>query len=289
MPQIPRTSLHGTDESGLSTIRAAHALTGVGGVAANNMGARFWDEDLFGMRVKDTTMGQWIPVAGYIPFKFDPSGNTAQRAIGDHILDGVTVPRGFVVTRVWYDVVTTFTSAGDLARIGIMAQAAGDLATPLRINNPGNPWDSGVHAGVPADTAATAVKITQNRTVEVRVETEALTAGLLYGVLEGFMSESATAEEESSSSGSSSSSSSSSSNSSSSSCSESSSSSSSCSNSSSSCSNSSSSLSSSSSSVNSSSSCSSLSSSSCSNSSSSSSCSANSSSSSSSSSSCSAV
>ena len=221
----PRTVLHGIDQSGTSLKRFAWS--------AKNMGAVWYDEDVHGLRVYNTDMNRWVP-APDIPFVYDPSGTIDSGAIGEYNLRGGDVPRGFIITDVWIDVVRTFTSATDTARIGLMVKATGDIATALRINNPGNPWDAAVRRGIPDNTIAKAIRITQNARLQVRVETEALTAGTLYGVLKGFMSESATAEEESSSSGSSSSSSSSSSNSSSSSCSNSSSSSSSCSNSSSS-------------------------------------------------------
>lgn len=58
----------------------------------------------------------------------------------------VIIPDNAVVTKVWYDVVTTFTSATDSATIALHLQSAGDIVAAIAISDATNPWDAGVHS-----------------------------------------------------------------------------------------------------------------------------------------------
>jgi hypothetical protein len=107
---------------------------------------------------------------------FDPSANTAQRATGTHNL-GVFLPDKAIITRAYYQVKTTFTSANDSATIALQANTANDLKAAVAISNGANPWDAGIHDGVPVGTAATMVALTAERELKVVVGVQALTAG----------------------------------------------------------------------------------------------------------------
>jgi hypothetical protein len=125
---------------------------------------------------------------------FDPSGNTAQRAIGAYGL-GVYLPTKAIITNVIVDVVTTFTSATDAATIALSAQAANDIVSALAISDASNIWDAGLRGskvGFPAfandaaeDTAVevaalfagSMVKLTASRELTATIAVEALTAG----------------------------------------------------------------------------------------------------------------
>lgn len=125
---------------------------------------------------------------------FDPSAIAGHRTIGAKTL-GVTLPINAIITRMWWDVVTTFTSATDAATIAFHAEGAGDLQPALAISDARNIWDAGRRFGLPglpnlgADTAhdsqaevaalfaATFVKTTAARLITATVAVEPLTAG----------------------------------------------------------------------------------------------------------------
>lgn len=126
---------------------------------------------------------------------FNPSANTAQRTIAAHGL-GVYLPDNAIVTRAWYEVVSTFTSAGaDAGTIALSVQTADDIVAAVAISNGANPWDAGLHGtkvgsgarSGNAETAlvandsdvATMVKLTAIRQLTATVATQALTAGKL--------------------------------------------------------------------------------------------------------------
>lgn len=123
---------------------------------------------------------------------FDPSGNTAHRTVAAHGL-GVYLPDNAIITRVWVDVVTTFTSATDAGTIALKAQSANDLVSAIAISDASNVWDAGQHGAIPnnfaldgnaltqiamgAARAATLIKLTAERELTATVAVEALTAG----------------------------------------------------------------------------------------------------------------
>lgn len=109
---------------------------------------------------------------------FDPSANTSERAIGAHGL-GVTIPDNAVLTRSWYEVLTTFTSATDAATIALHANSANDIKSAVAISNGANPFDAGFVEGIQDGTAAAFVKLSAARELTATVAVEALTAGKL--------------------------------------------------------------------------------------------------------------
>lgn len=126
---------------------------------------------------------------------FDPSANTAQRPVGAYGL-GVYIPSKAVVTKVWYDVITTVTTASaDAGTIALHLQAADDVVAAIAVSDATNVWDAGIRGtkiGWPnlgADTAhdtavevaalfaATMLKMTAEREITATVAVAALTAG----------------------------------------------------------------------------------------------------------------
>jgi len=113
---------------------------------------------------------------------------------------GVYIPDNAIVIDAFYDVITTFTSAGDTATIALKVNGANDLVTAIAINDATNPWDGGVHvtlAGSPAigsnatsldsgtnilyagTIAESQIKLTAAREVTATVGTQALATGKL--------------------------------------------------------------------------------------------------------------
>lgn len=92
---------------------------------------------------------------------------------------GIVLPDNAVVTKVWYDVLTTFASAGDTATVAISSESANDLVTATAINAVGDVWDAGIHAGIPTGAASTFVKMTSNRNVTLTVAVQSLQSGKL--------------------------------------------------------------------------------------------------------------
>lgn len=126
---------------------------------------------------------------------FDPSGNTAHRTVAAHGL-GVYIPDNAIITKIWYDVITTFTSpTSDGATVALHVQSANDLLSAIAISDSSNVLDAGIHAGkigfpnfgadaahdsqveVAALFAATFLKMTAIREITATVAVEALTAG----------------------------------------------------------------------------------------------------------------
>lgn len=102
-------------------------------------------------------------------------------------LGTIDLPVGAVITRAYYRVNTTFTSATDAATIAISIptdDVAGIVAATA-ISAGGNVWDAGNHEAIQTGTAANFSEITTDaRTLTYTVAVEALTAGKLHLVIE---------------------------------------------------------------------------------------------------------
>ena len=135
---------------------------------------------------------------------FNPSANTGERTIGAHGL-GVYIPDNAVITNVFIDVVTTFTSATDAATLAVHAQSANDIVAALAISNATNIWDAGIRGSkigtyaldgnaltqiaMGAAVAGSMLKLTAERELTVTVAVEALTAGKLVVYVEYLLGE----------------------------------------------------------------------------------------------------
>ena len=92
---------------------------------------------------------------------------------------GVYLPDNAVITRTWFEVLTTFTSATDAATLAVSALAANDIKSAVAISDAGNPWDAGYTEGIQAGAAANFIKLSAEKELVVTVAVEALTAGKL--------------------------------------------------------------------------------------------------------------
>lgn len=124
------------------------------------------------------------------------SAGAANTTIAAHGL-GVYIPDNAVITKAWYDVVTTFTSATDAGTIALKVQAADDIVAAIAISDGTNVWDAGIRGSkigfpnlgadaahdsaveVAALFAGTYLKTTAERELTATVAVEALTAGKL--------------------------------------------------------------------------------------------------------------
>lgn len=136
---------------------------------------------------------------------FNPSADSTKRGIGTYTLAGI--PTKAVVTKVWYEVITTFTSATDAATLALSIKDADDVVAAVAISDGSNPWDAsrkGTKIGYPnlgADAAhdsqaevnalvlGTWIKTTAKSKLQVAVAVEALTAGKLNVFAEYVISE----------------------------------------------------------------------------------------------------
>lgn len=98
--------------------------------------------------------------------------------------NAIALPNKAIITSVFIDVVTAMTSAGGAGTISLGANTTTDLRAAVDADTL-----SGISAGIPVGTAATAVKLTAERNLTVSIATEALTAGkfmaVVYWVLGG--------------------------------------------------------------------------------------------------------
>ncbi len=110
---------------------------------------------------------------------------------------GVYLPIGAVITRAWYQVKTTFTSATDAATIALKVTGTGDLVAAIAISDASNVWDAGAHGCLPGNPAEATVAgdtailsaarmaatyiaaLTAEKELIATVAVEALTAGKL--------------------------------------------------------------------------------------------------------------
>lgn len=147
-----------------------------------------------------------LTVAKIAVATFDPSANTGERTIAAHGL-GVYLPDNAIIIRAWYDVITTFTSAGaDAGTIALKAEGANDLVDAIAISDGTDPWDdTAPHGCLPNNFAldggaltalamavartATTIKTTAERELVATVAGQALTAGKLVLYVEYVISD----------------------------------------------------------------------------------------------------
>lgn len=108
-------------------------------------------------------------------YDFDDDGGAVST-----ITLGTTLPNNALVTRSFYEVLTTLESSGDDATIALNITSddvAGILAA-IAITDGTDPWDAGNHEGIQTGTAANfATKTTAARLLSMTIAVEAVTAG----------------------------------------------------------------------------------------------------------------
>ena len=130
---------------------------------------------------------------------FDTAANdsdgVSNKTIAAHGV-GISIPDNAIITNMWFDVVTTFTSdATDAGTIALSTEGAGDGLVAIAISDASNVFDIGIHHGIPGsyslgadaahDTAlevgaliaSSYLKMTADNEIVVTVAVEALLLG----------------------------------------------------------------------------------------------------------------
>lgn len=100
------------------------------------------------------------------------------------IASSMTIPDNAVITQVLIDIITAMASAGGAGTIALKANSTGDLLAAVDADTL-----SGIVAGIPVSTAATAVKTTASRVLGFEIGTEDLTAGKFQVHVQYFLTE----------------------------------------------------------------------------------------------------
>lgn len=115
---------------------------------------------------------------GHLKVVFDPSAVTGDRTIAAHTL--ATLPAYTCITKAYYKVLTTFTSATDAGTIALAWASANDITTATAISAGGNIWDAGgLVVGTPTGALSNEICVTADTALTATVAVEALTAGKL--------------------------------------------------------------------------------------------------------------
>lgn len=114
---------------------------------------------------------------GRVRCVFDAAGG---KAVTTHGL-GLTIPKNSYVTKAYYKVITTFTTASaDSGTIALQVAGANDLVSAIAVSDGSNVWDSGgMVICIPSGSMANEVSVTADSEVSAVVGTAALTAGKL--------------------------------------------------------------------------------------------------------------
>ena len=106
---------------------------------------------------------------------------------------GVTLPDNAIITKCWFDVSTTLTSATDAATIAINIPTDGDLHAAIAISEGTNTWDAGIQdcdtKGNDDDSKGAYLKLTAAREISWVIAVEAVTAGKFVLFLEYVVSD----------------------------------------------------------------------------------------------------
>lgn len=106
---------------------------------------------------------------------------TSGKEIGAHTLD-MFIPKGAIVTRMYYKVLTTFSSnaGNDAATISLGLLGAADVLAAVAISDGGTPWDAGAPVATLVTTLeASWLETTADTRLVATVAVEALEAGKL--------------------------------------------------------------------------------------------------------------
>lgn len=123
-------------------------------------------------------------------YDFATDGGT----IGTINLRGGKLPNNAIVTNAWYEVTTTFTTAGSDAgtiALGIATDDATGIEGATAVSAMGDIWDAGIHGTDldPSTTTTFTTKTTAERNVIMTIATQNVTAGALVLHLEFSVSE----------------------------------------------------------------------------------------------------
>ena len=100
--------------------------------------------------------------------------------------EDLKIPDNFVCTNVIMDKITSVQGSDTTSDIAIGLNSTGDILAALAETTADG---TGLIAGIPVGTAATAVKTTAEKNATITITTKVLTAGKWYVQFEGFLSE----------------------------------------------------------------------------------------------------
>ena len=179
------------EDSMIEGLTAGQIILGVDGTAANNLKA-ILSGDVTMDAAGAVTIGAGVVDEAMLVVPSGDGLNTKRiaKATYSYAVDGgaistiglgVTIPDNAVVTRTYYEVITTLTSnaANDAATISfdIPVDDVAGLVAATTISAGGNIWDAGYHEGIQDGTAAAfAVKTTGARELSVTIGVEAIDA-----------------------------------------------------------------------------------------------------------------
>ena len=105
--------------------------------------------------------------------------HTLKKNVFGQIPLGVSIPDDAIVTRTFYQVLTTFTDGDtDAATIGLQIQSSGDIVASKAISATGDVWDAGAPvSGLIDNTIAKFLKLTAERALLMTVAVAPITAG----------------------------------------------------------------------------------------------------------------
>jgi hypothetical protein len=99
-------------------------------------------------------------------------------AIGVYEL-GVKLPAGAIITRSYYEVLTTFVTAGSDAGTIALKVGAVDLKAAIAVSDVSNPWDAGRKDGAQTGTAANMSKLSADGELTLTIAGQIASAGKL--------------------------------------------------------------------------------------------------------------
>lgn len=92
---------------------------------------------------------------------------------------GVFIPANAIIVDSLIQVITTCKTAdADAGTMAISVLNANDIVSAIAVSDASNPWDAGLHAGVPVGSAATSIALsTTAKEITATIATKAFTAG----------------------------------------------------------------------------------------------------------------
>jgi hypothetical protein len=124
-------------------------------------------------------------VRGNYSWAVQGGSTTADITLLDDEGKSIVIPDDAIITNVLVDVQTALTSDGS-ATVALTAQSAGDLKAAAAVSSG---YTTGIKAGVPVNTAASAIKLTADRTLVMTVAVMWLSAGKMSVLVEYLLSE----------------------------------------------------------------------------------------------------
>ena len=124
------------------------------------------------VRLGDILQSQKGSVMGYYSFALY-GGTVGAQNLKDINGVAIVLPDDAIITNVLIDIKTPIVSTGNNGTLALGANTANDLLLAVDGDTL-----SGVAAGIPVGTAATAVKLTAERTLTLTIGTSAFTAGV---------------------------------------------------------------------------------------------------------------